>query len=45
MHGCHLVTYGFNREEFNDRLRQLGVDYVDIHKDNPTLLYYDSRGI
>ena len=45
VHGCHLVTYGFNREEFNDRLRQLGVDYVDIHKDNPTLLYYDSRGI
>lgn len=45
VHGCHLVTYGFNREEFNDRLRQLGVDYVDIHKDNHTLLYYDSRGI
>lgn len=41
VNGCHLITYGFNREEFNNRLRQIGVDYVDVHKDNPTLLYYD----
>lgn len=41
VHGCHLITYGFNREEFNNRLRETEVGYVDIHKDNPTLLYYD----
>ena len=41
VHGCHLITYGFNREEFNNRLREMEVGYVDVHKDNPTLLYYD----
>ena len=41
VHGCHLITYGFNREEFNNRLRETEVGYVDVHKDNPTLLYYD----
>lgn len=41
VHGCHLITYGFNREELNDRLRGTEVGYVDVHKNNPTLLYYD----
>lgn len=41
VHGCHLITYGFNREELNDRLRGTKVGYVDVHKNNPTLLYYD----
>lgn len=41
VHGCHLITYGFNREEFNNRLREASVDYVDVHKDSHTLLYYD----
>ena len=41
VHGCHLITYGFNRTEFIERLRDSNIEYVDIHKDNPTLLYYD----
>lgn len=41
VNGCHLITHGFNRVEFNDRIKQLGIEYVDIHKDNHTLLYYD----
>lgn len=44
VHGCHLITYGFNREELNDRLRGSGIGYIDVHKDNPTLLYYDLSG-
>lgn len=41
INGCHLITYGFDREEFNDKLHKEGIDCVDVHKDNPTLLYYD----
>lgn len=41
VNGCHLITHGFNREEFKNRLHQLGIGYIDVHKDNPTLLYYD----
>lgn len=44
VHGYHLITCGFNRVEFNEKLREAGLDYVDIHKDNPTLLYYDIPG-
>lgn len=41
VNGYHIITYGFNRVEFNERLRKEGIDCIDIHKDNPTLLYYD----
>tara|TARA_R110000744_G_scaffold56820_1_gene119738 strand:+ start:6319 stop:6897 length:579 start_codon:yes stop_codon:yes gene_type:complete len=36
VNGCHLITYGFD-------LRELRAEYpeVDIHKNNPTLLYTD----
>lgn len=36
LHGCHLVTYPFNTKAFGDRYPS-----IDIHKNNPTLLYYN----
>lgn len=41
VNGYHIITYGFNRAEFSDKLHELGIENIDIHKDNPTLLYYD----
>lgn len=35
-----------NTKQFNSFLKDVGLDSIDIHKDNPTLLYYnDSRSI
>ena len=34
--GFHIITYKFNTQEFHNRLQIP----IDIHKDNPTLLYY-----
>jgi hypothetical protein len=42
VHGYHIISYGFNRSEFQNKLKENNLDFVDIHKDNPTLLYYDS---
>lgn len=36
-HGCHLVTYPFDLGEFG-RIYQ----GIDVHKNNPTLLYYEN---
>jgi hypothetical protein len=35
VHGCHLITRGFNPEDF----RKFYPKEIDIHKNNPTLLY------
>lgn len=32
---------GFNSLQFNEEIRNRGLDKVDIHKNNPTLLYYN----
>lgn len=45
VHGYHIISYGFNRIEFLNKLKESNLDYVDIHTDNPTLLYYDSGSI
>ena len=37
--GCHLITKKFNSETFKERFED-----IDIHKDNPTLLYYAENG-
>lgn len=39
--GCHIITYGFNRVEFINKITPIIKTMVDIHKNNPTLLYYD----
>lgn len=41
VHGCHLITAGFNRKEFDARLKDSSIDCISVHKNNPTLLYYD----
>ena len=41
VHGFHLVCNGFNSAQFNDEIKNRGLDKVDIHKNNPTLLYYN----
>ena len=41
VHGYHLVCSGFNSLQFNEEIQNRGLDKVDIHKNNPTLLYYN----
>lgn len=39
-HGVHLITIGFDVNQFKQLLALNQLDNVDIHKDNPTLLYF-----
>ena len=38
-HGAHLITEGFDKEEFERKCKEAGIPKLDIHKDNPTNLY------
>lgn len=40
LHGYHLITIGFDLQQFQQRLALEKLDPIDIQKDNPTLLYY-----
>lgn len=40
LHGYHLITIGFDTRQFSQELALRNMDQIDIHKDNPTLLYY-----
>lgn len=40
VHGIHLITEPFNLNKFYQLLAMYKLENVDIHKDNPTLLYY-----
>lgn len=40
LHGVHLITTGFDINQFKQKLALMQLDNVDIQKDNPTLLYY-----
>ena len=42
--GCHLITIGFDIHQFKQLLVMKHLDYLDVHKDNPTLLYYAEDG-
>lgn len=42
--GCHLITIGFDIHQFKQLLVMEHLDYLDVHKDNPTLLYYAENG-
>lgn len=44
VNGFHIVSNGFDSREFQKILSDNGIDKVDIHKNNPTLLYYDISG-
>lgn len=40
VNGYHVLTKGFDLKQFNQQLVIAGLDSIDIHKDNPTVLYY-----
>lgn len=40
LHGYHLITSKFDVEQCQQELAINGIDALDIHRDNPTLLYY-----
>lgn len=40
VNGFHIISNGFDSREFHQALVDSGIDKVDIHKNNPTLLYY-----
>lgn len=40
LNGCHLITSPFNINEFREKLEEQGLHCPDIHKNNPTLLYF-----
>lgn len=40
VNGFHIISNGFDSREFQQALTDNGIDKVDIHKNNPTLLYY-----
>ena len=42
--GCHLLTIGFDVHHFKQLLIINHLGDIDIHKDNPTLLYYAEDG-
>lgn len=40
VHGYHILCNGFDLNQFSQLIKDNGIDKVDIHKNNPTLLYY-----
>lgn len=40
VNGFHIICNGFDSREFQQALVNNGIDKVDIHKNNPTLLYF-----
>ena len=42
--GYHLITGGFDLHHFRQLCQIMKVDPIDVHKDNPTLLYYGKNG-
>lgn len=37
--GRHLISRPFNRQEFKQKMNAAGLQPIDIHEDNPTILY------
>lgn len=40
LNGYHLITKPFNSNKFNQLCAMYKLDNIEIHKDNPTLLYF-----
>ena len=40
VNGYHLISNGFDRQQFSQKLMLYQLDQIDIHDNNPTLLYY-----
>lgn len=43
VNGIHVITLGFDLEQFKQELAITKLDNIDIHKDNPTILYYSNE--
>ena len=43
VNGVHALTKGFDLEQFKQKLAIAKLDNIDIHKDNPTILYYSNE--
>ena len=41
VNGFHALTKGFDLEQFKQKIAIAKLDNIDIHKDNPSVLYYD----
>ncbi len=43
VNGYHALTKGFDLKQFTQQLAIAKLDNIDIHKDNPTVLYYSNK--
>ena len=43
VNGYHALTKGFDLKQFSQQLTIAKLDSIDIHKDNPTVLYYSNE--
>lgn len=43
LNGVHLITNPFNINEFREKLEEQGLHCPNIHKNNPTLLYFNNN--
>lgn len=43
VNGFHAITKGFDLNEFSKKLDEINLESIDIHKDNPTVLYYGKQ--
>ena len=41
VNGIHVITLGFDLEQFKQELAIAKLDNIDIHKDNPSVLYHN----
>lgn len=41
VNGYHIVCNGFDTTQFKELLKQQNLDTIDVHKNSPTLLYYN----
>lgn len=43
VNGIHVITDPFDLEQFKQKVAIAKLDNIDIHKDNPTVLYYSNE--
>ena len=43
VNGIHVITLGFDLGQFKQKVAIAKLDNIDIHKDNPTILYYSNE--
>lgn len=43
VNGIHVISDPFDLEQFKQKVAIANLDNIDIHKDNPTVLYYESN--